>query len=62
MVIKIFDEQAAIELENRGFSYMTEKINKGQKVYSFAATEELLAVLAKDYTSKDFIEDYTLRF
>ena len=61
-LIKIIDRETAFELKERGFCYMLEKINKGQEVYVFEATESLIRALNKTFASADFYEDDTLKF
>lgn len=61
-LIKIIDRETALKLEERGFCYMLEKINKGQDVYVFKATEDLMKALTETFASTDFYEDKTLKF
>jgi len=60
--IKIIDKETALKLEKCGFCYMLEKINKGQDVYVFKATEDLMKALTETFASTDFYEDKTLKF
>lgn len=53
--IIIFDEKIAVELQNGGFSYMTETINQNQRVFVFEKTEELIMQFQK---SVPIISDY----
>ena len=64
--VKIFDEAAALKLEELGYSYTTEKINKKQKLYCFEATPEFLTVLEDKFKEVKengaFISEGKMRF
>ncbi len=65
--IKIFDEEVALALSERGFSYMQEQINHNQMIYVFENTEEFMAALCEiigDGDPRDviYVEDSLLRF
>jgi len=62
MFIKIMDEKTALALEERGFLFTKEKINKDTTVYSFEDTPELSAVLNQEFSSIYIIQDSTLKF
>jgi len=61
-LIKIFDEETALALNRRGFSYVTERINEEQEAYVFENSEELRIVLAESFGLAEVIEDDMLRF
>jgi len=66
MFVKIFDEAAALKLKELGFSYTTERINKKQKLYCFAATPEFLttfeAQLKEIKENSAFVCEGNMRF
>ena len=61
MFKKIMDKTVALRLAKRGFSYMTETVNK-DTVYVFEATAELEAALNEKFADGAAIEDNSLRF
>ena len=42
MFLKVLNDEKAKALAEKGFTYMTETINKGQVVYIFPLTDELI--------------------
>ena len=61
MFIKIVDVKTALALEERGFLFTKETINK-ETVYSFEDTPELSAVLNQEFSNINIIQDSTLKF
>ena len=60
--IKTLNKETALALAERGFSYLSEKINKNQEIYVFVMTDELFKLINENFTLSDFFEDDVLRF
>ena len=60
--VKITDETTALSLEERGFSFTKETINKGQTMYVFQDTPALNKTLNLFYSMGVAVKENVMRF
>lgn len=61
-LIKVLNKSAADKLAAQGFKYITQRLNDEQDVYVFFGTPELMRLLCKDFSNREFFIGRTLNF